>query len=79
MRKILKADGPSETINCEAADGCEARIGCGRIRATVNHGVRNFDAGGESVEDDASGFLLKNVDELAIGGEIVFVSEDGRG
>ena len=45
----------------------------------MDHGVGDFDAGGESVEDEAAGFLLEDVDEFAIGGEVVFVAKDGGG
>ena len=39
----------------------------------------DFDAGGESVEDEAAGFLFEDVDEFAVGGEVVFIAEDGGG
>src|ERR1700739_2350149 len=78
LREVLEADGAGEAIDCKAADRWEARVGGGWIRTAVNHGVGDFDAGGESVEDEAAGFLFEDVDEFAIGGEIVFVSENGR-
>ena len=43
----------------------------------MDHRVSHFYSGWESVEDEAAGFLLEDVDEFAIGGEIVFVAEDG--
>jgi hypothetical protein len=45
----------------------------------VHHGVGNFDAGWESVEDEAAGFLFEDVDEFAIGGQVVFVAQNGGG
>lgn len=77
--EVLEADGAGEAIDRKAADGGETGVGCGGIRAPVNHGVCDFDAGGKSVEDDASCFLLEDMDEFAIGGEILFIAEDGGG
>ena len=79
LREVLEADGAGEAVDGEAADRGEARVGRGWIRAAVNHGVGDFDAGGESVENEAAGFLLEDMNEFAIGGEVVFVTEDGRG
>lgn len=45
----------------------------------MHHGVRDFDAGGEAVEDNPAGFLLEDVNQFAVGGEVVFISEDGCG
>ena len=45
----------------------------------MDHGVCDFDSRGECVEDEAAGFLLEDLDEFSIGGEIVFVAEDGGG
>ena len=45
----------------------------------MHHRVRNFNAGGKTVEDESAGFLLKDADELPVGGEVVFIAEDGGG
>jgi hypothetical protein len=45
----------------------------------VDHGVRDLDTGGKSVEDEASDFLFENLNEFAVGSEVVFVTEDGSG
>ena len=69
MRKILKANGTGEAVDRQASDRGETRIGRGGIGAAVNHGVRNFNARGESVENDAPGLLLEDGYEFAIGRE----------
>ena len=45
----------------------------------MDHRVGHFYAGGKSVEEQASGFLFEDADEFAIGGEVIFVAEDGGG
>ncbi len=79
MGEVLEADGAGEAVDGEAADGSEAGVGGGWIGAAVDHGVGDFDAGGESVEDEAAGFLFEDLDEFTVGGEVVFVAEDGGG
>jgi hypothetical protein len=37
--------------------------------------VGDFDAGGEGVEDEAAGFLFEDVNEFAMGEEVVFIAE----
>jgi len=79
LGEVLEADGACEAVNGKAAHGGEPWIGSGGVGASMDHGMRDFDAGGESVEDDAAGFLLEDLDEFAIGGKVVFVAEDGGG
>ncbi len=45
----------------------------------MNHGVGDFNAGRESVEDEPTGLLFENLNQFAIGGEIVFIAKNGRG
>ncbi len=79
MRESLKADGAGEAVDGERANRGEARVGGGGVRPSVDHGVGDFDAGGKAVEDDAAGLLLEYLDQLAVGGEIFVVAEDGCG
>jgi len=79
LGEVLEADRTDEAVDGEAADGREARVGGGGVGASVDHGMRNFDARGEAVEDDAAGPLLEEVDEFAVGREVLFVPENRRG
>ena len=42
----------------------------------MNHRVRDFNTSGELIEDDAAGLLLEDLDEFAVGGEVLFVAKD---
>src|SRR5690348_7746479 len=45
----------------------------------MDHGVTDFDSGGEAIEDQAAGFLLEDLDEFAVGGKVGFIAKDGCG
>src|SRR3974390_2295102 len=42
----------------------------------MNHGMRYFDAGWESIEDNAPSFLLEDLNEFPVRGEVVFITKD---
>ena len=75
LREVLEADGAREAVDGLRADGGEARVAGGRVWAAVDHGVGDLNAGGESIDDDAACFLLENLDELAVEGEVVLIAE----
>ena len=79
MRESLKTDRTGKAVDGEASDGGKARVGGGRVRSAMHHGVGDFDAGGESVEDEAAGFLFEDLDQLSVRGEVFVVAEDGCG
>ena len=78
LRKSLEADRACEAINGQAADRGKPRIGGRRVGSAMHHGVADFDAGGKCVEDQPSGLLFEDLNQFAIGGEIVFIAEDCR-
>ena len=45
----------------------------------MDHGVRDFNAGGKRVEDKPACLLLEKMNELTIGGKVFFIAEDGGG
>ena len=77
LREVLIADGAGEAQDGLAADGGGAAVGGCRVRAAMHHGVRDFHAGGEAIEDEAADFGLQYGDEFGVVAEVVFGSEDG--
>ena len=45
----------------------------------MNHGVGDFDARWEGVEDQAPGFLFEYMNQFAVGGEVLFIAEQRCG
>src|SRR3546814_5296550 len=55
IRQILVTDGPQEPHDRQRPDRCGATVARGGKRTAVNHRVTDFDAGGPSVGENASG------------------------
>ena len=59
-RDVLIANRPQETADRKRANRCCAKIGRGRVGATVNHGVADFNAGWETIGQNAARFAFQN-------------------
>ena len=79
VRIVLVADETREAVDGVGADGGGASVRERRVGAAVHDGVRDFDAGGEAVDDDASGDGFEAGDERGVLAEFGVGSVDGRG
>jgi len=75
----LVADGADEAEDGCGADGGEAGVGGGGIGPAVDHGVGDFDAGGEVVEEDAARDAGELVEQRCVVGELGVTAEDAGG
>lgn len=62
--EVLETDGADKAIDGERANRGGAAIAGGGVGAAVHHGVTDFDAGGEAVDDEPSGFALESGNEI---------------
>ena len=72
LRKVLIAEGGDEAFDSRRADGCRARVGHRGIGAAVMHRGADFNARRKAIENQPSGLLLKNGNQLLVRGQIFF-------
>src|SRR5580704_7508244 len=64
VRKILMADGTGKAKYCLRAHGSCAAVSARGIGSAVNHGVRDFNSGWVSIENDAADLVLQQIDQI---------------
>lgn len=79
LRKGLPGDGATETVDGHGADGCTTSIRGGWERTAVDHAGADFHASGETIENETSGALLKDLDKRRVGGEFLLRAEEAGG
>lgn len=77
--EALEADGAGVAEDGSGADRGAGAVRGGGVRAAVDHGGVDFDAGGEAVDDEATGFLLENLEKVSGLGEFLVGGVDGGG
>ena len=88
VREALPCDCAAEAVDCHGSDRSAAAIGGRWERPAVNHAGADFHAGGETVENEATGALLQSRDKARVfceflvtglkgGGELAFEAGDG--
>ena len=76
--KSLIADWPAKAVDGLSTHGSRSPIRRCREWAAVDHRVTDFDAGGKSIEDQASDFVFKNSDQVGPLAQVFFSTVNCR-
>ena len=74
LREVLIADWAHESIDGLGADRGVAAVAGGGIRATVHHGVADFNSGWKAVNDEAARLVFEHGNQVAEGEDVGFGS-----
>ena len=73
------SDGACKAVDGLGADRSGAAVSCGRVGASMNHGLTDFDACGIAVEDQSANLGFEDVYEITVRYQVGFRAMHGPG